>query len=74
MIFELLFSFTIISAAVLLIARKFVQKSKWLTGIALVLVLSELSISLAAVFYFSQYSLLWANFPQPPDQSVVTEA
>ena len=74
MIIQLVISATIVLLATVVIVRKLIHNSKWLTAIGSLLLLAEICIALAAIVYYSQYDLLWANFPTPPTQSVVTEA
>jgi hypothetical protein len=53
MIIQLTVSLTIISAAVFLLLTKIAAKSKWLTLLVALLILSQISILLAAVFYYA---------------------
>ena len=74
MILMIIFALSIIVLASLTIVKKLIKKSRWLTGIAALLIVSQISILLSAIVYYSQYNLLWEEFPQPPTQSDVTEA
>ena len=53
MIIQLVIAATIVLLATVVIVRKLIHNSKWLTAIGSLLLLSEICIALAAIVYYS---------------------
>jgi hypothetical protein len=69
---------TILSASVIVTTSLFLVKkspsSHWWTLIASILILAYISNALCSIFYYTQFNLLFGNFPSPPSSQVVNEA
>lgn len=69
---------TILSASVIVTTTLFLvkkpQSSHWWTLIASVLILAYISNALCSIFYYTQFNLLFGNFPTPPSSQTVTES
>lgn len=75
MVISTIFSASVVITASLFLAKKLTQASShWLTLIASLLILAEISSCLCSVFYYTQFNLLFSNFPVPPSTQDVTEA
>ena len=69
---------TILSASVIVTTSLFLAKkpssSLWWTLIASILILAYISNALCSIFYYTQFNLLFGDFPSPPSSQVVSEA
>lgn len=75
MVIQSVFSASVVITTTLFLVKKLTQASShWLTLIALLLILAEISSCLCSVFYYAQFNLLFSNFPTPPSSADVTEA
>ncbi len=69
---------TILSASVIATTSLFLVKkppsSHWFTLIASLLILAYISNALCSIFYYTQFNLIFGNFPSPPSSQAVTES